>query len=200
MEKPNNTLLKGLLVILTLAMSKQYLLNVNENNQFMLVSAMAVLACVFSRDRMVDPVKEVAGVKHNTNEIFIGDPVFAQNTLTSIQSTLSRLTPKETDVLSFLANGLKRNEIAMKLGVSKPTVKNYLKSIIDKLNASLTTEAVVKAVKHGFINVTNTLDFYHYHKGSTCSYKPILCQEGWCSECSIHREKSIESSSSIIRG
>jgi DNA-binding CsgD family transcriptional regulator len=198
MEKPNNTLLKGLLVILTLALSRQYLLNVNENNQFMLVSAMGVLAWLFARDR-VDPIKDVAGVKNNINEIFIDDPVFAKNTLTSIRSTLTQLTPKETDVLSFLANGLKHNEIARELGVSRPTVKNYLNSIMSKLNTNLTAESVVKAVRHGFINVTNSLDFYHYHKGSACSYKPILCQEGWCSECSICREKAVEPRTSVFR-
>jgi DNA-binding CsgD family transcriptional regulator len=199
MEKPNNTLLKGLLVIVTLALSKQYLLNVNENNQFMLISAMTVLAWVFARDRLVDPAKDVVGVKRNLNEIFMADPVFAENTLTPIQSTLTQLTPKESDVLRFLANGLMHNEIAKKLGVSKPTIKNHLNSILRKLNTSLTAEAMVKAVRHGFINITNSLDFYHYHKGSTCSYKPILCQEGWCSECSICREKATESSTLFSR-
>jgi len=25
-----------------------------------------------------------------------------------------------------------------------------------------------------------------YHKGRTCKYKPIICQEGYCSECAIY--------------
>lgn len=29
-----------------------------------------------------------------------------------------------------------------------------------------------------------------YHKGQPCIYKPILCQEGHCSECYIHRSRS----------
>jgi len=28
-----------------------------------------------------------------------------------------------------------------------------------------------------------------YHKGHDCVYKPILCQEGWCSECSIYQQR-----------
>ena len=27
------------------------------------------------------------------------------------------------------------------------------------------------------------------HKGETCPYKLIICQEGYCSECQIWREK-----------
>ncbi len=31
---------------------------------------------------------------------------------------------------------------------------------------------------------------HEYHKGDPCVYKPILCQEGYCSGCAIHLEKS----------
>ena len=29
-----------------------------------------------------------------------------------------------------------------------------------------------------------------YHKGYPCVYKPILCQEGYCSDCAVYLEKS----------
>ena len=29
-----------------------------------------------------------------------------------------------------------------------------------------------------------------YHKGYPCVYKPILCQEGFCSNCAVYFEKS----------
>lgn len=28
-----------------------------------------------------------------------------------------------------------------------------------------------------------------YHKGELCRYKPIICQEGYCSDCQIYKEK-----------
>jgi len=28
-----------------------------------------------------------------------------------------------------------------------------------------------------------------YHKGQACNIKPILCQEGYCSECFIYQSK-----------
>jgi DNA-binding CsgD family transcriptional regulator len=190
MEKIDNILLKGLFVALTLAASKRYMLNVDENQQIMLASTMTILTLMFSCERFVDPLKDFANLKHKSDEILVADTGFAARTLSSIQSTLTQLTPKETDVLSFLAKGSKNNEIAKKLGVSTTTVRNHLNSIIRKLNTSLTPRAVVKAVRHSLTNVTNALDFYHYHKGSTCSYKSMMCQEGWCSECSVCRENS----------
>lgn len=29
-----------------------------------------------------------------------------------------------------------------------------------------------------------------YHKGYPCVYSPILCQEGYCSDCAVYLEKS----------
>jgi hypothetical protein len=28
-----------------------------------------------------------------------------------------------------------------------------------------------------------------YHKGAACTVKPILCQEGYCSECSVYQNQ-----------
>jgi hypothetical protein len=38
-----------------------------------------------------------------------------------------------------------------------------------------------------------------YHKGQLCSYGPILCQEGFCSECIIFLEKVPNAVSRYIR-
>jgi len=32
-----------------------------------------------------------------------------------------------------------------------------------------------------------------YHKGQPCVYKPILCQEGYCSECDIYYQSLLHS-------
>jgi len=34
-----------------------------------------------------------------------------------------------------------------------------------------------------------------YHKGSFCIYKPIFCQEGYCSGCEIRLEKAFSNES-----
>ena len=30
-----------------------------------------------------------------------------------------------------------------------------------------------------------------YHKGQFCAYKPVFCQEGYCSECAIFYQNSL---------
>jgi hypothetical protein len=37
-----------------------------------------------------------------------------------------------------------------------------------------------------------------YHKGQPCVFKPLLCQEGYCSECIICLEQSVEITPPII--
>ena len=31
---------------------------------------------------------------------------------------------------------------------------------------------------------------YEYHKGGLCIHKMMMCQEGYCSECYIHKAES----------
>ncbi|MEM0951426.1 MAG: response regulator transcription factor [Cyanobacteria bacterium P01_H01_bin.74] len=67
----------------------------------------------------------------------------------SQQATLSEseLTPRETEVLTLLVDGLSNNEIAKQLMVSTPTIKSALTSIFIKLNVDDRVQAAVKAVK-----------------------------------------------------
>ncbi|OLE58205.1 MAG: hypothetical protein AUI36_13870, partial [Cyanobacteria bacterium 13_1_40CM_2_61_4] len=52
------------------------------------------------------------------------------------------LTPRETEVLRLLADGLGNKEIAAQLNVSEHTIKFHIRSILGKLGASSRTEAV----------------------------------------------------------
>lgn len=57
----------------------------------------------------------------------------------------------ETQILQLLAQGLSHEEIATGLGVSRSTLKRYLKQIEAKLNARNRVQAVAHAAKHGLI-------------------------------------------------
>jgi len=46
--------------------------------------------------------------------------------------TMSRLTPKEEQIIALVAEGLKNSEIAAIVGNTEYVVKNYLKTIFDK--------------------------------------------------------------------
>ncbi len=61
------------------------------------------------------------------------------------------LTPRETQVLELLADGLSNKAIAAALGVSDETVKFHLGSILGKLGASNRTDAVRLALKRGLV-------------------------------------------------
>jgi DNA-binding NarL/FixJ family response regulator len=62
---------------------------------------------------------------------------------------LTRVTPRETQVLQALAAGETAPEIAASLGISTLTVHSHVKSILAKLDVHSTIEAVTLAWRHG---------------------------------------------------
>jgi hypothetical protein len=38
-----------------------------------------------------------------------------------------------------------------------------------------------------------------YRKGSLCIHRPLICQEGYCSECEIHTKKAQAIISKLVR-
>jgi len=64
------------------------------------------------------------------------------------------LTSREIQILNYVAQGYANKLIALELGISENTVKNFVSGILSKLNAKDRTEAVVIAIKHGLISVT----------------------------------------------
>lgn len=65
--------------------------------------------------------------------------------------TLSRLTRREQQVLSLIAEGHPTREVAQKLSYSERTVKNVLHDIVVKLNVRTRSQAVACAVREGLI-------------------------------------------------
>jgi DNA-binding NarL/FixJ family response regulator len=61
------------------------------------------------------------------------------------------LTPRETQVLELVADGLPNKAIAARLGVSDETVKFHLGSVFGKLGASNRTDAVRRALRRGLV-------------------------------------------------
>ncbi len=62
-----------------------------------------------------------------------------------------KLTPQETLFLKLLAEGHSYASAADELGVSVNTVRNYVRSIYDKLHVHSKSEAVSKAMRAGLI-------------------------------------------------
>jgi DNA-binding NarL/FixJ family response regulator len=62
-----------------------------------------------------------------------------------------RLTPRETEVLTYLSKGFTIKEIAGLMGIKWFTVNDHIKAVYRKLNVSSRAEAAVLATKHGLV-------------------------------------------------
>ncbi len=69
------------------------------------------------------------------------------------QSVYSPLSPRELQVLELIAAGRTNKEIALLLDISNQTVKNHVSSILRKLAVNDRTQAVVYAMRRGWIKV-----------------------------------------------
>lgn len=65
----------------------------------------------------------------------------------------TKLSERETEILTLIAKGLKRNEVADLLNLSPNTVAAHLKRIYNKLNVSTRAEATLEALRLGLVNV-----------------------------------------------
>jgi two-component system response regulator DevR len=63
---------------------------------------------------------------------------------------LSSLTPRETEILALMTQGVDNRAVAERLHISYATVRTHVRSILAKLGARSQLDAVAKASKLGF--------------------------------------------------
>lgn len=69
------------------------------------------------------------------------------------QKPLHLLTKRECQVLQLLADGKSNRAVAETLYISEKTVKNHVSNILQKMNVNDRTQAVVTAIKNGWVEV-----------------------------------------------
>lgn len=63
------------------------------------------------------------------------------------------VTPRESEVLGLLADGLANKEIGGRLGISAHTAKFHVESLLRKLDAANRAEAVREGIRRGLIGL-----------------------------------------------
>jgi DNA-binding NarL/FixJ family response regulator len=84
------------------------------------------------------------------------DPAITQKVFQRVRETARRaegeyfatLTEQELNILSLITEGLTNREIAERIFLSEKTVRNYVSSILSKLDLSTRAEAAAYAVHH----------------------------------------------------
>ena len=131
--------------------------------QALKVQAVAYLGKEVTASELVNTIRGVSRGEHPINESLTTRPKLAEQVLQQFQelslrseaeSFISPLTPREMEILRYIAQGYLNKQIAAELDISEQTIKNHVTSILRKLNANARTEAVVVAIKQGLISLS----------------------------------------------
>jgi DNA-binding NarL/FixJ family response regulator len=105
--------------------------------------------------RDVDTEKLLAALLAAAEGLVVLDPALTSVLFPHLQPPpihlVEALTPRESEVLQLLAEGLPNKTIARRLEISEHTVKFHVNAIMSKLGAQSRTEAVVRATQLGLI-------------------------------------------------
>jgi NarL family two-component system response regulator LiaR len=110
---------------------------------------------------LVDAVRAVhAGesVLHPTVARKVLDRLAARRPKPVDEEGVERLTKREMDVLKLAAKGLRNKEIAEELVLSVRTVQGHLSNIFGKMQVGSRTEAVIKALRKGWLGLEDMRD------------------------------------------
>jgi len=116
-----------------------------------------------SSNELVATIRRAAAGEHPINDTFLSQPKVAHQVLEQFQDFswgkgaepfVSPLTPRETEILTYMAKGYFNKQIAIELSISEQTIKNHITSILRKLDANARTQAVITAIKRGLITLS----------------------------------------------
>lgn len=125
--------------------------------------AAAYLSKSAQAHELLATLRAVASGHYPINDAVLSKPSVASKVLdqfrqlatqsNDVQSFFSPLTNRELEILDCIARGNSNKEIARLLNISDQTVKNHITSILRKLAVNDRTQAVIYALKHGWIKM-----------------------------------------------
>ena len=145
------------------------LLSAEADHAMMIKALRAGVAAYVRRnvpwEDLLKVLQDVRRGDYPINEIVLGEPQIAALVLTEfrsltaeeeVENIYSPLSPREIEVLELVAGGRTNKEIAVNLDISNQTVKNHISSILRKLAVNDRTQAVVYAMRRGWIKVAQS--------------------------------------------
>jgi len=121
------------------------------------LSAEGVLGFVLKSSGRTELVAAIRSVSRGLSYV---DPRVAGKLMTSFSrrknenDLLGELTPREKEILYWLAQGLSNNEVASRMVLSEKTVKNHVSHMLKKLDIRDRTQAAIMAWKVGFAQLS----------------------------------------------
>jgi NarL family two-component system response regulator LiaR len=106
------------------------------------------------RDGLIRAIEDVAAGKTPVDPAVAGK-LFVRVSRTASPPTAitAELSERELDVLRLVGRGLNNAEIARRLSLSEGTVRNYVTSILAKLDVADRTQAAVLALRYGLVDL-----------------------------------------------
>ena len=121
------------------------------------LSAEGVLGFVLKSSGRTELISAIRSVSRGQSYV---DPRVAGKLMTSFarrkneNDLLSELTPREKEILYWLAQGLSNSEVATRMVLSEKTVKNHVSHMLKKLDIRDRTQAAIMAWKVGFAQLS----------------------------------------------
>ncbi len=114
-------------------------------------------------DDLVTIIRRVSDGEYLINDKVFAKPAVASRVLKEFRELavygqdaapiFAPLSPREVQILDNIAQGMTNKQVAYALSISEQTVKNHMSSILRKLSVNDRTQAVVYAMRQGWIRM-----------------------------------------------
>ncbi len=114
-------------------------------------------------DDLVTIIRRVSAGEYLINDKVFSKPTVASRLLREFRELsiygqeaapiFAPLSPREVEILDNIAQGMTNKQVAYALSISEQTVKNHMSSILRKLSVNDRTQAVVYAMRQGWIRM-----------------------------------------------